>query len=177
MLWAMTRSEFEDEYDAEAEGDARVIRGALLSEPIRLLNPAPPLSVASTALVADALKLMKDKHIGCVLVIDDGKVSGIFTERDVLQRVAGNADILRQPVSTVMTANPDVLGLEDGIAFAMNEMVVNGYRHIPIVDKEGRPVGIISVRDIVKYIVSLFPSAVLNLPPDPTKEARSVDGG
>lgn len=174
----MTRSEFEEEYDAVAEGDERLIRGALLQEPIRALNPSPPVSLPSSALVGDALRIMKEKHFGCVLVVDGGKVVGIFTERDVVHRVAGNPEVVRQPVSAVMTQNPDVLGLEDGIAFAMNEMVVNGYRHIPIVDKkDGRPLGIISVRDIVKYIVSLFPDAVLNLPPEPEKEARSVDGG
>jgi CBS domain-containing protein len=75
-----------------------------------------------------------------------------------------------------LTAHPETLGPDDGVAFALNRMVVQGYRHIPIVDGEN-PLGILSVRDVVRHLVSLMPNRVLNLPPEPSLEARSPDGG
>jgi CBS domain-containing protein len=61
------------------------------------------------------------------------------------------------------------------IAWALNRMHVGGYRHVPIVDKDGLPRGMVSVKDIVDFIVEFFPAEVLNLPPDPSHET-SVSG-
>jgi CBS domain-containing protein len=66
-----------------------------------------------------------------------------------------------------MTEKPETLRRQHGIAQALNQMSEGGFRHVPIVDAAGRPVGIISMPDIVRFIVSLFPDAVLNVPPDP----------
>jgi CBS domain-containing protein len=63
------------------------------------------------------------------------------------------------------------------VAWALNKMHLGGFRHVPIVDAGGKPVGVVSVKNIVDFIVELFPAAVLNLPPDPSKEARVLDGG
>ncbi|PYQ20449.1 MAG: CBS domain-containing protein, partial [Acidobacteria bacterium] len=81
------------------------------------------------------------------------------------------------PVSEVMTPDPDSLGPDDGVAFALNRMIVGGFRHIPIVDDEGEPVAMLSQRDVVAFIVSRMPKRILNLPPDPRLEARTPDGG
>jgi CBS domain-containing protein len=75
-----------------------------------------------------------------------------------------------------MTRDPETLGPDHSIAVATNRMHLGGYRHIPIVDPKGAPVGIVSVRDIVDYLIGLFPQAVLNLPPDDSIPVR-VDGG
>ena len=61
-------------------------------------------------------------------------------------------------------------------AYALRKMSEEGYRHIPIVDAQSRVMGVVAVRDIVRWLVDLFPEAV-NLPPDPALEARSTDGG
>jgi CBS domain-containing protein len=76
-----------------------------------------------------------------------------------------------------MTANPETLGIDDGVAFALNRMIHGGFRHIPVVDDDGRAVGVLSQREIVAFIVSLLPSRVLNLPPQPRLAAHSEDGG
>jgi predicted transcriptional regulator len=81
-----------------------------------------------------------------------------------------NAD-LDAPVSRLMTPDPETLELDDPIVWALNRMSVGGYRHVPLVDREDRPVGILSVKDIVHYIVALFPNEVLTLPPDPKRAA------
>ena len=63
--------------------------------------------------------------------------------------------------------DPECLGLDDELVYALNQMSVGGYRHIPLLDDEGRPVGVVAMQHIVDYLVSLFPREVLNLPPAP----------
>jgi CBS domain-containing protein len=76
-----------------------------------------------------------------------------------------------------MTADPETLGPDDGIAFALNRMILGGYRHIPILNEAGEPLAVLSLREVVSFIVSLLPARVLNLPPEPHLEAHSPDGG
>jgi CBS domain-containing protein len=66
-----------------------------------------------------------------------------------------------------MTREPETLRRDDRIVWALNLMHMGGYRHVPLVDEANRPVGVISVKDIVEFIIELMPGPVLNLPPDP----------
>ena len=168
----MNMSEFDDAYD-----DQQRIRGAILETPISELPLRDPILVSATSTVADAVKSMNDNHTGCVLVGREGKLIGIFTERDVLTKDFFRADSHTVAVESVMTKNPETLEADDSIAFALNKMSVGGYRHIPII-QGGRPVGVLSVRDIVDFLVDLFPEDVLNLPPSPSNAiTNSIDGG
>ena len=164
-------SEFEESYT-----DQREIRGAIFRESLGKVPRRPMLVVPASATVAEALRLMNEAHVGCAIIVRDGKLVGIFTERDVLRRVAGQIDTVKTPVEQVMTAEPDTLPASASIAYALNKMSVEGYRHIPLVDGEHRPVGVVAVRDIVAWMCSLFPSSVLNLPPEPGYP-KTVDGG
>jgi CBS domain-containing protein len=166
-------SEFEDAYE-----DKERIRGAILSTPISELRLRAPILVDAAATVFAAVGAMNEHHIGCVLVHRDGKLAGIFTERDVLTRVILRNDSHLMKVESVMTRDPETLEATETIAFALNKMSVGGYRHIPIVDRGGKPVGVLSVRDLVDFLVELFPDGVLNLPPSPDKGiGKSLDGG
>lgn len=166
-------SEFEEAYD-----DIQLIRGAILSTPVSDLNPRSPLVVDAEDSVLDAVEAMNEHHTGCVLVERDGKLAGIFTERDVLTRVIFRDDNRLAPVESFMTEVPETLDPTASIAYALNTMSVGGYRHIPIVDARGRAVGVVSIRDLVDFLVQLFPGGVLNLPPSPDKEIpRTMDGG
>ncbi len=168
----MNMSEFDDAYD-----DQQRIRGAILETPISELPLRDPILVCSASTVADAIKNMNDHHTGCVLVEKDAKLVGIFTERDVLTKGFFRTDSHTASVESLMTPNPETLDPEDRIAFALNKMSVGGYRHIPIVDA-GKPVGVLSVRDVVDFLVDLFPEDVLNLPPSPNNAiTNSIDGG
>lgn len=155
----------------------RTLDNRSIHEPLRILNPRSPLSVTSSATLRDAVTIMREHHVGCVLVVDDDRLTGILTERDLLLKMEG-ADPA-ESVARFMTPDPETLQLDDPIVWALNRMAVGGYRHVPLVDDEGRPVGILSVKDIVHYIVALFPNEVLTLPPDPARaEAWSGrDGG
>jgi CBS domain-containing protein len=134
------------------------------------------LVVPATATVAEAMRLMNESHVGCAIIAQNGRLAGIFTERDVLRKVAGLIDPQKTSVGKVMTTEPDTLPASASIAYALNKMSVEGYRHIPLVDAEHRPVGVVAVRDIVAWMCTLFPSSVLNLPPEPGYP-KTVDGG
>ncbi len=143
----------------------RVFDEDTLRHPISDLEPNEPLVVEPQTPALEAITLMKDNRVGCVLVTRSGKLKAIFTERDVLTTVAGDGvDAAKTPVRKLMTSSVETLRPTDSIAYALNKMSVGGYRHIPLVDKASRPVGVISVRDIVAYIVRFFPKSVMNLP-------------
>lgn len=140
----------------------------VLKQPLSVIPPGEAVLVELPAPVLEAVTLMRDRHVGCVLVVSAGKLKGIFTDRDVLARVvAAGVDPSKIAVRRVMTASPETLRPTDSIAFALNLMSMGGYRHIPLVDKAGAPVGTVSVKDIVGYLVGFFPKSVLNLPPAP----------
>lgn len=168
----MAESEFTEAYE-EDQGE---LRGAIVREPISTLDTKKPVEVAADSPVCDAVALMNDHHTGCVLVVEDGRLVGIFTERDLLRIVQEDADTSAIPVGQAMTAEPDALRPENKLALALNKMSEGGFRHIPLVDGRGRPVGIVAMRDIVRFIVSMFPDAVLTVPPDPAKIPTKYGG-
>jgi CBS domain-containing protein len=100
-----------------------------------------------SASVSQATKLMRDKNLGALLVVTNGRLVGIFTERDALYRVlAEGLDPNVTTLQEVMTADPMTLGPERTYGHALLVMYENGFRHIPVVEN-GRPVGIISSRN------------------------------
>ena len=139
-----------------------------LHEPIRLLPYTPPVCVSPQTSVAEAVRAMKEKEIGGILVEEDERLVGIFTERDLLNKLIGSGrDLDQTPVADVMTAETEALPVDADIAFALRMMGEGGYRRIPLVDEENRPVGILSVKHIISYLAEFFPQDVLNLPPLP----------
>ena len=102
-----------------------------------------------SATVLDAARLMADKRIGSVLVIEEGKLRGIFTERDALNRViAESREPGVTPLSGVMTPHPKTVGPEVPAVESLRIMRDGGYRHLPVV-AAGEVLGIISLRDFV----------------------------
>lgn len=153
-----------------ARGD-RVFDATILKEPMSVLVQRSPLCFARDQFVSEAMHAMQKEHRGCVLVTEDGgmesPLAGIFTERDVLYRIIDRGrNPATLPLQEVMTRNPDSLLSNATVAFVLNRMAVGGYRHVPVVDKQNRPVAIISVRDVVEFLVDHFPREIMNLPPE-----------
>ena len=145
---------------------------AVLKRRVRELLPTLPTTVALGygATVREALELMRDKQISCVLVVERGQLVGIFTERDVVTTVASAPlDIDHVPLRDVMRPNPECLGLDDTLMDALHQMYVGEYRHVPVVDEHGQPTALVSMQAIVDTLMAAFPQELLNRPPTPAQ--------
>jgi CBS domain-containing protein len=129
---------------------ATSFRGQLLGEHLDALGVAEPEIVDATTDVDDAIRRMHDKGTDCVLVVEGGRLVGIFTDRDAVLKVAGT-NLEDHRIGALMTHDPVVLRHDETIAVAINKMAVGGFRHIPIVD-DGRPTGVVSARDVFRHL-------------------------
>jgi CBS domain-containing protein len=140
------------------------------------LHPTPPFRVRPEQTVGEAVGLMRQQRVGCVLVCDGDRLLGIFTERDLMRRVLAAGRPLGVPVSECMTPDPVVVHPKESIATAVRRMEEGGYRHLPVLDPGGPPVGVLSVKRIVHYLAEHFPSTIYNLPPDPRVVPLAPEG-
>jgi CBS domain-containing protein len=135
-------------------------------ECVERLEPTAPHQIDAEVRVGQAVTMMREERVGCLLVTHEGKLVGIFTERDLLTRIVATGLPLTVPLRECMTSNPvSVSGLES-IRTAIEKMQNGGYRHLPIVDSENRPVGILNVKQIIRYVVEHFPHVVYNQSPN-----------
>ena len=148
-----------------------VVDRETLGQPIRVLNPLSPLAVSPEEPLRKAILLMRDHRIGCVLVVERGRLVGIVTERDLLLKLdeSDMGAALARPVSDLMTVDPETLSADEPIAFALNYMSDGGYRHVPLVDAEHHPTGVVSIRDVVDYLADCFPLTVFTVPTGPSR--------
>ncbi len=144
---------YTDEIDQKPER-MTAMQDELTQSPISTLHPRAPITVDASASLEKAIRQMNAHKIGCLLVTDtNDKLLGIFTEKDVLMRVVGLVDNLAAAqVADFMTANPIALNADLPIAQALYEMSMHGFRHVPLVDDNHRPEGIISFRDVVRHL-------------------------
>ena len=134
------------------------VERSLMQEQIRCLQPVEPLTVDLKTTLKQSIQVMRNKNIGCVVVTDDaGKLAGILTERDLLQKVAGqNLDHSRCLVDDFMSPAPECSKSEHPLAYALQRMIISDIRYLPLVDENDRPEGIISSRDVIAYIKKRF---------------------
>ncbi len=153
------------------------LESALFENTLKDVLSNAGLLVDERTSLGEAIRLMRERRQGCVLVTCNGRLAGIFTERDVLMKIVGAPiDVERTPVRPYMTGDPVTLPADATVAHALNKMVVEGFRHIPLVDTQGHPAGVVSMRDIIEHVAGYFPKDVLNLPPDPAKVFREREG-
>ena len=111
------------------------------------------IHVSSGDMVVEALRLMRDKRVRSVLVIDDGVLVGIVTQGDCAIKVLlPGLDAKRTPVSQVMTSNPVTVKPDDPLQGCMALMAARSFRHLPVLDA-GKVIGVISIGDVVKNII------------------------
>ncbi len=125
--------------------DTKIVPGVVKEQSIAILNPADS--------VMDAVVMMTERKIGAVIIVDNNaKLAGIFTERDLVNRVvAKGLDAASTPLQKVMTANPDTLGPNDTAMNALELMSARRYRHLPVIDGEN-VVGMVSIRDLFNVV-------------------------
>lgn len=107
-----------------------------------LITASPEMTVRS------ACRLMAEKKIGAVLVVENQRIAGIFTERDALNKIlAANLDPDSTKLVQVMVHEPQTIRADKPLAYALHMMAEGGFRHVPVVDDDGGPVGMVSARD------------------------------
>jgi len=141
------------------------------------LGMDPPVVADASIPLRDVVRQMRDKRSGCALLTRDGKLAGIFTERDVVLRIVGVEGAMDQPVSDWMTPDPDRVSQKDPLNMAVRLMRRRGFRNVPVVDEVGQVVGCVRHKDIVAYLAEVYPEQVLNLPPDPDQVILEREGG
>jgi len=154
-------------------------REALL-RPIREMEyRRPPIAYEPGRPLSEVLLGMVERGVGAVLILEAGRVAGIFCERDLLIKRLYEGKNLDRPIREFMTPDPDCLTPDDPIGFALNRMVEGGYRHIPIISPDKTPIGLVAMRHVMSYVQSFFPVVALNLPPhsEHNPPDRSANGG
>jgi len=121
------------------------------------IAPAKFVALAPTDLVSTAVTDMLETYTSCALVVEDGRLVGIFTGRDFLKRVSAQK---RDPKTTalreVMTPDPLALQSHDCVSYAINRMAGQGYRHVPVVDANHRPVSVLDTRLVMTHLIKVF---------------------
>jgi CBS domain-containing protein len=111
----------------------------------------PPTTVTPETTVTDAVQIMVRKHVGAVAVVEKERLAGIFTERDVMTKVLaqkGNPDNIR--IAEVMTKSVESITAETSAADALRLMLQRHFRHLPIIDREGKILGMLSIRNLLR---------------------------
>ena len=142
-----------------------VLDASFLSQSVGILNTPPAVCIEEGATVRKAIEIMRERHIGCVLCVGaDGKLSGIFSERDCMEKVVGVAgvDMSTALLADFMTREPVTIDFTVSMAYGLSLMSMGGFRHLPVVDDENHPVGVVSVKDIVNHITSTFVDDVMS---------------
>ena len=142
-----------------------VLDNTFLCQSIGVLEPKMPITTLPSSTVAEVGNLLKENNVGCVLVCDSNDtLLGIFSERDYLTKIYNRGiDESSTKIEEFMTKDPITITPDSPIAYGLSVMAHGGFRHLPITDPDGMAIGIISVRDLMDYIVNTFVEDVLSL--------------
>lgn len=126
---------------------------SVMEDDLRQLLEDSTLTVGPEVSAGEVVRRMKEATASCVLIVDDGRLAGIFTEHDVLCKLAGAQDggALNTPIKELMTLNPEALQETDSVAAALNKMAVGRYRNVPVQRADGS-YALMSIRHVLKYI-------------------------
>ena len=174
-------SEDEEWYEGLESNDeeSEMSEAVKIQDPISSLGLEPPLVVELGTNMKNALNSLQQEKQNCLLVTDSNKLKGILTERDILLKVTGKGfDLDLVTVDEFMTEDPEFLSPEDPLAYALNKMHIGGFRHVPIVDDLMKPVGLISISNIISTIADYFSMEIINLPPlERVVDSKMQEGG
>jgi CBS domain-containing protein len=142
-----------DLWAADVPQDPGSFQGRLLGEHLDAIAVGEPPMVEPATPAGKAVARMHDEGLDCLLVVQQGRLVGIFTERDAVLKLADKRLDLYD-VRDVMTRDPVVLRPDDSLAVAIHKMAVGGFRHIPVLDGD-RPIGVVAARDVFHHVLSV----------------------
>ena len=154
------------------------LRRGLVTDQVGSLpvSDRPVARVSPNDTIHDAVESMRGQGTGCAMVMQDSQLIGVFTERDFISRVVARGLDTSLPVGQVMTSNPLTLRPASSILEAIQVMDRGGFNHVPVVNDDGSPRGLLSVKDVVHYLVEYFPAKVYNLPDSPDVKQPAREG-
>jgi len=132
------------------------VERSVMFDQVSTLKQNPPVTIGQSATIGDAMALMLSTNVGAILIVNDaGLLVGIFSERDLLKKIVGNvADYANLPITQFMTPRPESVSTTDTLNFVLQKMDAGGYRHVPVLE-DGKPVSIISARDMLRFVTRL----------------------
>ena len=150
-----------------------------IQDPISTMQLMEPLIIDLGTSLRHVLDTMQKSKKNCILTLNNEKLGGILTERDVFLKVTGQGyDLDLTVIDEFITQNPESVTPEDPLAYALNKMHIGGFRNVPVVNDELFPIGIISITDIISTIADYFHSEIINLPPlDKFVDKSTQEGG
>jgi len=148
--------EFQDpleNYDPKAYDDP--VERALADEPVTAIQHRPFTTISPDTPVSDAVKTLAALDIACLMIEDAGKLAGVFSKRDALLKIGTDlASVADRPVKDFMTSHPVYVHESSASASALSVMAVSGYRHVPIIDLDGKIEGIVSPQRVTEFLTS-----------------------
>ena len=142
-----------ENYEPKQYADA--LERALAEETVAAIQSRPYVSVSPETSIEEVLTKLVDLNIACVLVEDGGKLVGVFSERDALNKVALEYELVKKrPVREFMSSSPIFVYSTDSSAAALSVMAATGYRHVPVVDLNQKIVGIVGPQRVTAFLQS-----------------------
>lgn len=152
------------------------LRETIWKDTVSRLDIKAPVVVSPQATLRATIATMRQACTGCVLACQELALVGIFTERDLVKRVFAKGVALDRPLSEFMTERPVTVRQSDTVGWVIRTMVEGHYRHLPVVDDQGRAIGLVSAKGIIQYFVDHVPLTVYNLPPQPGQVQKTREG-
>lgn len=150
------KGDFQDpleNYDPPSYGDP--LEAALEEQTAAAIQSSPISTVSPKTTVAEAVQKMYAHEIACLLVIEQGKLVGLFTIRDVLNEVAEDYGAKQDlPLSEVMTTSPVFAYEDDASGAVLSVMAASGYRHVPVLDGQQAAIGVVSPQRILNFLLA-----------------------
>lgn len=153
------------------------LKDELMSEQVSHLDLSKFCQVSSGTAVRAALTEMRQSKTNVCLVTESSKLVGIFTERDVLTKVATAPENLDVSVDDIMTANPITVTPDSSAADALWLMDDRKFRNLPVVNASGKILGNMTHQAVISFLAARYPVEVLNRPPRPNQFPRKQEGG
>lgn len=150
----------------------------LADEKLKMLGRRDPLTVRPGTTLRECIALIHRTGIADSVFVTaaDGRLLGVLTERDIFSKLVASGADLDAAVESLMVDHPWTLHLDQPIRHAIDLMQTGRYRNVPLVDDDGRLVGVVRPVDVLKYLAEAFPEELLNLPPRPHQRLDATEG-
>lgn len=149
----------------------------LHTEQVNHLDLTGFCQVETGSIIREVVGKMRAENVNVGLVMEEGSLIGILTDRDVLRRVAEHREIWNEPVDSIMTPTPVTIDPTASAADALWLMDEKRIRNLPAVDGAGNVVGNMTHQAVIDYLAARYPTEILNLPPNPNQFPDQVEGG